>query len=158
MKLGVISDTHGLMRPEALQALEGCDAIVHAGDIGKPEVLSALRELAPLHVIRGNNDQGRAWAADVPDCLALTWQGLHIHVVHDIADVPVDLASSVDVVITGHSHKPVIDWRGDRLWLNPGSAGPRRFSLPITVACIEIHLTGFDAHLIPLLPTPAASR
>ncbi|WNW10189.1 metallophosphoesterase family protein [Pseudomonas sp. DTU_2021_1001937_2_SI_NGA_ILE_001] len=151
MKVGVISDTHGLLRPEALAALQGCARIVHAGDIGKPEILEQLARLAPLHVVRGNNDLGFAWADKLPDQSLFDLEGWQILLVHDRADVPAELAGEIKVVITGHSHKPLIDWRGERLWLNPGSAGPRRFKLPVTVAILELGPAGVEAQLVPLL-------
>ena len=151
MKIGVISDTHGLLRPEALAALEGCEQIIHAGDIGSPEILDQLGSIAPLHVIRGNNDQDAPWANNLPDLLRFDlngWQGL---LVHDIADVPVELDEGVRLVITGHSHKPRIEWRGKRLYLNPGSAGRRRFKLPVTLALLELLETSIEPRLIYLL-------
>ena len=132
--IGVISDTHGLLRPEALAALRGSGHILHAGDIGKPEHLDRLAEIAPVTAIRGNIDRG-AWAETLPDTISLTLQGLHIHMIHDRKDLKADpQAEGWDVVISGHSHKPGIDDTGSPLWLNPGAAGPRRFRLPITLA------------------------
>ncbi|MBC3484640.1 metallophosphoesterase family protein [Pseudomonas sp. SWRI50] len=151
MKIGVIADTHGLLRPEAVDALVGCALIVHAGDIGKPDVLEVLEALAPVRVVRGNNDLKWPWAADLPDQLSFDMGGLQALLVHDIADVPAKLDEAVRVVITGHSHKPLIDWRNGLLYLNPGSAGPRRFKLPVTVAVIEIEGEALVANIIPLL-------
>jgi len=151
MKVGVISDTHGLLRPEAIDALKGCDLIVHAGDIGKPEVIEVLGALAPLQVVRGNNDLKLPWAAQITDLLRFEMGGWQFLLVHDIADVPGALDEGVRVVITGHSHKPLIDWREGRLFLNPGSAGPRRFKLPVTVAVIEIQGEKLVPLIIPLL-------
>jgi len=151
MKVGVISDTHGLLRPEAIDALKGCDLIVHAGDIGKPEVIEVLGALAPLQVVRGNNDLKLPWAAQIADLLRFEMGGWQFLLVHDIADVPGALDEGVRVVITGHSHKPLIDWREGRLFLNPGSAGPRRFKLPVTVAVIEIQGEKLVPLIIPLL-------
>ena len=151
MKVGVISDTHGLLRPEAIDALKGCEQIVHAGDIGKPEVIEVLGALAPLQVVRGNNDLKLPWAVQIADQLRFEMGGWQVLLVHDIADVPGALDEGVRVVITGHSHKPLIDWREGRLFLNPGSAGPRRFKLPVTVAVIEIQGEKLVPLIIPLL-------
>ncbi|GAB7529292.1 metallophosphoesterase family protein [Pseudomonas sp. 3A(2025)] len=151
MKAGVISDTHGLLRPEALTALQGCEQIIHAGDIGKSDILEQLAHIAPVHVVRGNNDLKAIWANELPDRLEFELGGCKILLVHDIADVPSDLDPAIRLVITGHSHKPLIEWRGERLYLNPGSAGPRRFKLPVTVAIVEVQASGLEAHLVALL-------
>lgn len=133
-RFGVISDTHGLLRAEALDLLRGSRHIVHAGDIGGPEILRQLAELAPLTAVRGNNDHG-PWAEALPEALTLDLEGLRIHVLHDLAELAIDpAAAGVRVVIAGHSHKPAVQERGGVLYLNPGSAGPRRFRLPIAVA------------------------
>ncbi|UQS16647.1 metallophosphoesterase family protein [Pseudomonas sp. HS6] len=155
MKIGLISDTHNLLRSEALAALQGCDAIIHAGDIGNPDILTQLAEIAPLHTVRGNNDLNSPWARDLPDLLTLNLNGWQSLLVHDIADVPTDLDPSVKLIITGHSHKPRIEWCGDRLYVNPGSAGPRRFKLPVTLAILEIQPDSIDPRLISLLDPPA---
>ncbi|MDH5822563.1 metallophosphoesterase family protein [Luteimonas sp. RD2P54] len=134
MRIGLISDTHGLLRPEALAFLQGCDHIVHAGDIGTPDILAALAALAPLSAIRGNVDTGD-WAAAVPDTLELALGGLRLLVLHDRKQLQRDPgAEGFDVVVSGHSHRPRIEARGDVLYVNPGSAGRRRFSLPVTAA------------------------
>ncbi|WPN25954.1 metallophosphoesterase family protein [Pseudomonas marginalis] len=151
MKVGVISDTHGLLRPEAVVALQGCEQIIHAGDIGSPEILQQLAQIAPLHVVRGNNDQGAPWAEQVPDHLLLDVDGWRTLVVHDIADVPALLDTSTRLVITGHSHKPLIEWRGATLYVNPGSAGRRRFKLPVTLVVLEVLETSIEPSLIALL-------
>ncbi|MDZ4021832.1 metallophosphoesterase family protein [Pseudomonas sichuanensis] len=161
MKVGVISDTHGLLRPEALAALEGCALIVHAGDIGKPQVLEALAALAPLRVVRGNNDVALPWAQGLPDVDRFEVQGWQVLLVHDLADVPAHLDQGVQWVITGHSHKPLIEQREGCLYLNPGSAGPRRFSLPVTLALIEVGADALVPEIVPLLvanPLKATSR
>ncbi|MDQ7979434.1 metallophosphoesterase family protein [Paraburkholderia sp. SARCC-3016] len=138
VRIGLISDTHNLVRPEALRHLEGCDAIVHAGDICEPAVLDALRAIAPLTAVRGNNDIG-AWAAALPTHATLTVQDVTILVVHDIADVGKNVQrDGVRIVVTGHSHKPLIDERDGVLYVNPGSAGPRRFKLPISAGLLLI--------------------
>jgi putative phosphoesterase len=151
MKVGVISDTHGLLRTEALAALEGCECIIHAGDIGAPEILAQLESIAPLYVVRGNNDLDAPWAANLSDTLRFDlnrWQTL---LVHDIADAPAVLEPGIKLVITGHSHKPLIEWRGERLFLNPGSAGRRRFKLPVTLALLEVLDTSIEPRLVSLL-------
>jgi len=140
MQVGIISDTHGLMRPEALAALAGSDLIIHAGDVGKPEVLRVLEQLAPTFAVRGNVDEG-PWSDRLPERLDVAVGRLRFHVLHRISDLKIDPAAErIAAVIYGHSHKPVIEWRGELLFLNPGSAGPRRFKLPITVA--RVHVSG----------------
>lgn len=155
MKTAVISDTHNLLRPEAIDALQGCDLIIHAGDIGNPDILAQLSEIAPVHAVRGNNDLSSPWAKDVPDLLTCTVNGWRTLLIHDIADVPADLDPDIKLIITGHSHKPRIEWRGDRLYVNPGSAGPRRFKLPVALAILEIHPDNIEPRLIYLLDPPA---
>jgi len=142
VKVGLISDTHGLLRPQALEALRGCDYLIHGGDIGKPEILEALREIAPLTVVRGNNDADDAWAGDVPHEALLRVGKLAIYVTHILGDVPDILPPEVGVVVTGHSHKPLQQSRHGVLFINPGSAGPRRFKLPVTVGML--HIDGLD--------------
>ncbi|BCX68933.1 MULTISPECIES: metallophosphoesterase family protein [Pseudomonas] len=151
MKVGVISDTHGLLRPEALAALQGCGRIIHAGDIGKPDILDQLAAIAPLHVVRGNNDLNAPWAAHLADRLSFDLDGWQTLLVHDMADVPAVLDAGTRLVITGHSHKPCMEWRGDRLFLNPGSAGPRRFKLPVTLALLEVQPHSIEPRLVSLL-------
>ncbi|WP_213941328.1 metallophosphoesterase family protein [Pseudomonas sp. dw_612] len=151
MKIGVISDTHGLLRPEAVAALEGCERIIHAGDIGSAQILEQLMAIAPLHVVRGNNDLDASWAKQIPDLLHIDVNGWKTLLVHDIADVPVALDADVRLVITGHSHKPMIEWRGERLYLNPGSAGRRRFKLPVTLALLEVSATSIEPRLVSLV-------
>jgi len=138
MMIGIISDTHGLLRPEACARLAGVDHIIHAGDIGRPEVIAGLRELAPTTAIRGNIDTGR-WAKGYPHTARLKLGGRSIHVLHDLKDLDVDpAAAGIDVVVSGHSHRPKIETVGGVLYLNPGSAGPRRFTLPIALATLEL--------------------
>lgn len=151
MKVGVISDTHGLLRAEALAALQGCERIIHAGDIGKAQILEQLAAIAPLHVVRGNNDQAAQWAEHIADHLSFDLNGWLTLLVHDMADVPAVLDAGTRLVITGHSHKPCIAWRGERLFLNPGSAGPRRFKLPVTLALLEIEDGLIEPRLVSLL-------
>jgi putative phosphoesterase len=139
-QVGVISDTHGLVREEALAALQGSELIIHAGDIGNLEVLERLRRIAPVHAVRGNNDRD-GWASTLPLTEVVELGGLHVYLLHDIADLDIDpSAAGMAAVITGHSHKPLAEMRDGVLFLNPGSAGPRRFKLPITVA--RLHLAG----------------
>jgi len=151
MNVGVISDTHGLLRPEALQALRGCERIIHAGDIGKPEILQQLTAIAPVHVVRGNNDLNLPWAHSIADHVRFDLNGWQVLLVHDIADVPALLDDDIRLVITGHSHKPLIQWRGERLYLNPGSAGPRRFKLPVTLALLEVQPALLAPRLVSLV-------
>ena len=151
MKIGVISDTHGLLRPEAVAALQGCEQIIHAGDIGSLDILDQLALIAPLHVVRGNNDQDAVWAQQVPDHLTIDVNGWKTLLVHDIADVPALFDPHTRLVITGHSHKPLIEWRGATLYVNPGSAGRRRFKLPVTLAVLEVLEASIEPRLIALL-------
>lgn len=150
MKVGLISDTHGLLRPQALQALQGCDLLIHAGDIGKASVLEALSAIAPLTVVRGNNDRDDAWAGTVPYCASLQAGPVSIYVTHIPADVPTPLPEGTQVVVVGHTHKPLIQQRGAVLFINPGSAGPRRFKLPVSVALLHIDEQGLRAEVIEL--------
>lgn len=139
MLVGLISDTHGLLRPEALAALQGSQLIIHAGDIGKPQVLDRLKEVAPTFAVRGNIDT-QAWAAALPTTEVVEADRLLIWVLHDIAQLDLDPAVGFAAVIFGHSHKPSMETRDGVLFINPGSAGPRRFKLPVTVA--RLHVTG----------------
>jgi uncharacterized protein len=137
ISVGVISDTHGLLRPQAIGALKGSDLIIHAGDVGTPDVIEALRAIAPAFIVRGNVDTG-SWAARLPITELVEVGGLLIHVLHDIAQLDFDPADAgFSAVVFGHSHQPSIDTRNGVLFLNPGSAGPRRFKLPVTVARIR---------------------
>lgn len=132
--IGLISDTHGLLRPEAVAALRGAEQIIHAGDVGRPEILDQLRTIAPLVAVRGNVDHGD-WAERLPE----TATAGRIYVIHDVKQLKARTAGC-DIVVSGHSHKPGQEERGGVLYINPGSAGPRRFRLPITVA--RLHLDG----------------
>lgn len=133
-RVGVISDTHGLLRPESVAALRGSQLIIHAGDIGRPEVLDELRALAPTVAVRGNIDK-QEWAASLPATEVVGVGKLLIWLLHDIGELDLDpVAAQFAAVVFGHSHKPSIEWRDGVLYLNPGSAGPRRFRLPVTVA------------------------
>ena len=148
--IGVISDTHGLLRPQALDALRGCDLIIHAGDVGSPDILAPLRALAPTHAVRGNVDKG-PWADRLPMTEIVDVGGLRIYVLHIIADLDLDPPTAgFAAVIYGHSHQPSIETRDGVLYLNPGSAGPRRFNLPISLARITIAGTTLTPQLITL--------
>ena len=136
--LGVISDTHGLLRPEAVEALRGSDMIVHAGDVGSPDVLRGLAALAPVTAVRGNNDHG-SWATRLPLTDVLDLGGVLLYVIHDVKELDLDpRAAGLSEVIAGHSHQPRSEERDGVLFFNPGSAGPRRFRLPISVGKIVI--------------------
>jgi hypothetical protein len=148
--VGLISDTHGLLRPQAQHFLRGSDRIVHGGDIGSPGVLEALAALAPVTAVRGNNDQG-AWADSLPQALSLRLGDVVLHVLHDLAELDVDLRSAgVAVVVSGHSHRPLIQARDGVLYVNPGSAGPRRFRLPVTVAELLIDGAAVTPRIVDL--------
>lgn len=134
-KIGIISDTHGLLRPEVLEHLRGCEVILHGGDINQQKILDELNQIAPVYVVRGNND--KEWAADMPETLSLELYGLHFFMVHNKKKIPGDTAG-IDILIYGHSHKYEETYVGRQLFLNPGSCGPRRFTQPITMAVLEI--------------------
>lgn len=145
-RIGLISDTHGLIRPEAIEALQGVEIIIHAGDVGRPDVLGHLMTIAPVFAVRGNVDGG-AWAAALPEVETLSFGGHSIHVLHILGELSIDpVAAKVSAVISGHSHQPVIEDKDGVLYINPGSAGPRRFRLPVTVGRITI---GDDGRLLP---------
>ena len=135
IKIGVLSDTHGLLRPAVLEVLRSCDCILHGGDVNKPEILDTLRSIAPLYVVRGNND--REWAEGLPQSLTVTLGGIPFFMVHNKKDVPADLGAA-RVVVFGHSHKYLEQQRDGRLWLNPGSCGRRRFDQEITMAVVTV--------------------
>lgn len=148
--IGLISDTHGLMRPEALVALEGSDLIIHAGDVGKPEVLDQLRDLAPVVAVRGNIDQ-KPWASRLPMTAVAEAGSVRIFVLHDIKQLDLNpTAEQFHIVISGHSHKPGQTESGGIVYVNPGSAGPRRFRLPITVARLDLHRRPWKVDFINL--------
>jgi putative phosphoesterase len=148
--VGVVSDTHGLLRPEALDVLRGSDMIIHAGDVGKPEVIDRLAEVAPLHVVCGNIDKG-SWAAALPMTELVEVGDHRFFVLHDIAQLDVDpVAAGFAAVVFGHSHRPSIETRNGVLFLNPGSAGPRRFKLPITVARVKTSGRHIRADIVDL--------
>ncbi len=150
MLVGVISDTHGLLRQQAADALSGVDCIVHAGDIGAPEILDGLSRIAPVYAIRGNNDRDE-WAASLPDTRLLELDGIAMYVIHDVNDLRRQPpASAVSVVISGHSHAPQAREEAGVLYINPGSAGPRRFRLPVCVAHLQISHRKRQATLLEL--------
>jgi putative phosphoesterase len=150
-RIGVISDTHGLLRPEAVDFLRGCEHIVHGGDIGNADVLAQLAPLAPLSVVRGNNDTG-AWAERIPETALVEVAGVRIYVIHDLALINVDPAAmGVQVVVSGHSHRPKVERRGGVLYLNPGSAGPRRFRLPVAVGEVVVRGGEVEGRVVELM-------
>jgi putative phosphoesterase len=152
--VGVISDTHGLVRPEAVAALAGVERIVHAGDIGSRDVLEALARVAPVTAVRGNNDRG-AWAADVAPTEVVEVGGVSLYVLHDLHELDLDpRAAGFAAVIAGHSHQPRIEERDGVLYLNPGSAGPRRFRLPVSLAHLTITGPRVSARLVTLPVRP----
>lgn len=149
MLVGLISDTHGLLRPEAVAALRGSDLIIHAGDLGKPEVLDCLREVAPTVAVRGNVDT-QAWAAILPITEPVQAGAHLIWVLHDIARLDLDPTVGFAAVVYGHSHKPSIETRDGVLYINPGSAGPRRFRLPVTVGRLHVTVAGLKPEIVGL--------
>lgn len=150
LTIGLISDTHGLLRPEAIRALRGVERIIHGGDIGGAEILEELRTIAPVDAVRGNNDKG-PWAEAIPPSLTLELHGIRIYVLHDLKELETD-TTGFDVIISGHSHKPAITERGGVHFINPGSAGPRRFSLPVTVGYLDVGQGGkVSARILEIL-------
>lgn len=148
--IGVISDTHGLVRPEAIDALRGVDMILHAGDVGNSRVLEALDGIAPVVAVRGNNDKGE-WAQELPDWEAVEVGAVSIYMLHDLKEMDLSpLGAGFQVVISGHSHRPSIEEREGVLYVNPGSAGPRRFSLPVSIARLRVVGEAVNAQVIPL--------
>src|SRR3954468_24388756 len=149
IRIGLISDTHGLLRPEALSALRGSDFIVHAGDIGE-NVLDALHTVAPVTAVRGNNDRA-PWAQAIHETETLRFGEVTLHALHDLADLAIEpTAAGVDVVVSGHSHKPRIERRSGVLFVNPGSAGPVRFRLPVAVGLLQITGREIEARIVEL--------
>jgi hypothetical protein len=148
--IGIISDTHSLLRPEAVDALRGVNLILHAGDVGSPEVLEALKGLAPVVAVRGNNDKG-AWAEELPNWKVVEVGAVKIYLLHNVKEIDLSpAASGFRVVISGHCHKPSVEERQGVLYLNPGSAGPRRFSLPVSVARLRVKEETVIAELVEL--------
>lgn len=148
--IGVISDTHGLLRPEAVDALRGVDLILHAGDVGSPDVLATLKRIAPVVAVRGNNDKGE-WANELPHWEVTKVGIVSIYMIHDVKEINLSpAAAGFQVVVSGHSHKPSIEKRKGVLYVNPGSAGPRRFSLPVTVARLKVSGDAVSAEVVQL--------
>ncbi len=139
LRIGVISDTHDSLRSEAAAFLQGCDHIIHAGDICEARVLEELSRIAPVTAVRGNNDHG-AWAQAIRETELLRFAGVSVFILHDLAQLSGKAAAGANVVVSGHSHKPLIEERGGVIYLNPGSAGPRRFSLPVAIG--ELRISG----------------
>ncbi len=151
MLIGIISDTHGLLRPEALAALAGADHILHAGDVGNPDILDALRKIAPVAAIRGNTDINGD-CAQLPEIEVVELAGRLFYLVHSVDWLDINPeAAGIAMVISGHSHQPGIETRNGVIYLNPGSAGPRRFNLPVTLATVEIKESGLIPRIIALL-------
>jgi hypothetical protein len=149
-RVGLIADTHGLLRPEAVRALRGSEVIIHAGDIGKATILEVLRDVAPVTAVRGNIDRG-AWAHALPTTAALQIGQVWVYVIHDIQELNlVPEAAGFKVVVSGHSHQSSIQERNGVLFVNPGSAGPRRFTLPVSIALMEVQGTTVDVRLVGL--------
>jgi hypothetical protein len=158
LHVGLIADTHGLLRPEALAALRGSDHIIHAGDICDAAVLAALEQIAPVTAVRGNNDKG-PWAASLHETQVLQLGEVRLYVIHDLAELDLDpAAGGFQAVISGHSHKPRCETRNGVLYVNPGSAGPRRFSLPVSVGMLEIVGGQVSARLLHLELRPSPGR
>jgi uncharacterized protein len=150
IRVGLISDTHGLLRPQALELLQGSDFIVHAGDIGDPEILRRLEAIAPVTAVRGNNDTAH-WAARIRETETLSIANTRILVIHDLAKLDIDpVAAKIGAVVSGHSHQPKTQTRDGVLYMNPGSAGPRRFTLPISLGFLEVSGETIVARLIEL--------
>jgi uncharacterized protein len=148
MILGLISDTHGLLRDAALRAMKSTELIIHAGDVGEPKILEALENLAPLTVVRGNVDTAE-WARKLPPTAEVKVGAVRIYVLHDVKELKLKpIPSGVSIVVSGHSHKPAQETRGGILYINPGSAGPRRFNLPITVARLDLDQKPWKAEFI----------
>jgi|ERR1700691_1830530 uncharacterized protein len=153
MLLGLISDTHGLLRPEALAALQGVDQILHAGDIGAPEILAALAKIAPVTAVRGNIDT-EAWSRILPETEVFEAEGVSIYILHDRSKLDLKPeAAGIAAVIYGHSHQPKIEEKNGVLYINPGSAGPKRFTLPVSVGKLQIKKGKLSAEIIELHPT-----
>jgi len=147
--IGVISDTHGLVRPQAIKALDGVDMILHAGDIGNQDVLDALKQIAPVVAVRGNNDKDD-WAESLPDWEVVEIDSVSIYMLHDVKEIDISPAGGFHVVVSGHSHQPSVEERRGVLYVNPGSAGPRRFTLPVSLAHLRIEGEKAQAKIIEL--------
>ena len=151
MRVGLISDTHGLLRPEAVAFLRGSDHIIHGGDIGNADILAQLGALAPVTAVRGNNDAG-SWAKDIAETALVEVAGLRIYAIHDLALLAIDPAAmGVQVVVSGHSHRPKVERRDGVVYVNPGSAGPRRFRLPVAAGEVIVRDREIEARAVELL-------
>jgi len=148
-RIGLIADTHGLLRPQALKALRGSELILHAGDVGKPEILASLRALAPVIAVRGNVDRGD-WALALPERAVAEAGAVRLYLLHDLRALSLPDAAGVQVVISGHSHKPDRQEKDGLLYVNPGSAGPRRFQLPVSVARLDLGSSPFAVEFVTL--------
>jgi putative phosphoesterase len=157
MDIGLISDTHGLLRPEVLPALEGCEVVLHAGDVGSREILEALKAVGPVHAVRGNTDRG-ALGQSLPLTEFVEVGGVTLCMIHILEELDLDpVAAGVDVVVYGHTHRPRVDEREGVLFVNPGSCGPRRFDLPVTISRLSVGPTGdLSVRLVPLESEQAA--
>ncbi|MEJ2538870.1 MAG: metallophosphoesterase family protein [Gemmatimonadota bacterium] len=158
MEIGLISDTHGLLRPEVLLALDGCEEVLHAGDVGSSDILEALQVLGPVHAVRGNTDHGELGRA-LPLTEWVEVGGVTLYMVHILDDLDIDpVAAGVDAVIYGHTHRPKVEDRNGVLYVNPGSCGPRRFDLPVTVARLSVDGDGgLSVRLVPLTSEEASA-
>ena len=151
MRIGIISDTHGLLRPEAQTALAGVQLIIHAGDVGAPEILTQLKTIAPVFAVRGNVDK-QPWAQELPLSAVVDTSGFNFYVLHNPHDLDLKpQAAGFDAVISGHTHQAEQHYDGGVLYLNPGSAGPRRFQLPVTLALLEIAKRPWKVEIVRLL-------
>jgi putative phosphoesterase len=150
MRIGVISDTHGLLRPQAVEALKGVSLIIHAGDIGAPEILENLHRIAPVQAVRGNTDRGE-WARALPLTEVVDAGGVQLYVLHDLHTLDLEPeAAGFAAVIFGHSHRPLLERKNGVLYLNPGSAGPRRFTLPVSLAYLKVQGKSLQTEFVPL--------
>jgi putative phosphoesterase len=151
-RIGLISDTHGLLRKEALEALRGAELILHAGDVGKAEILETLRKLAPVVAVRGNVDT-QEWARSLPATAVAEAGAIRIHVLHDVKQLDLDpVAAGFQIVVSGHSHQPGKNERNGVWYINPGSAGPRRFQLPVTIAFLNVGEVPWSLEFVDLQP------
>ena len=149
-RIGLISDTHGLLRPQAIDALRGSELIIHAGDVGKPEILSALRKLAPVIAVRGNVDTAD-WASSLPETAVAQAGAILLYVLHDVHALDLDpTASGFHIVVSGHSHQPGQSERNGVVYINPGSVGPRRFQLPVSLALLNVDRLPFKVEFVEL--------
>ena len=154
LRVGLISDTHGLLRPEAKRFASGCDYLIHGGDVGTPDILEELAAFAPLTAVKGNNDT-QPWAAHLPATDMIRIGGLFVYVIHDLAELDIDpLAAGVRVIVSGHSHKPSVEELRGALYVNPGSCGPRRFKLPISVGELLVRGGEVRARTFDLIQSP----